>query len=472
MIGGARGTDYSARMDGGRRMAVPGAQCVCVHGPAGDLDLVVPTGATGREVAEEYARQTSLSSIPVLLTTLGRAVRPDLTLADSGLSSGDVLVAVSTVLPSAPAIRHRGSAASGAVSGPAVSTWLGAAAVLAVLGGVLAAWLPTGGSRTTAVAALALAALVGALPLTGAARQRALAAPAFAGAAVLALVWQPGAAALPLVVGIAALAAAATAALARALAREPHEGLLVWVVGGIATFVLTGTAALLGMGPAVVWSLALVAAMVAARVIPAVAVDVPDQMLVDLERLAVTAWSARERPRGRRGRAVVPSAFVAAVADRGGRIVTAGAVAVAGATGVAATQLLATADRPVDRVGARLLVGLVGAALVLVARTHRHGAARSWLRVGGLTAWLSLAWHVRDGLSAEATWGLVGGAVALAVGLVVAAVATGRGWRSAWWSRRAELAEALAGALAVAAVTVSTGLFRHLWEFASTRFSG
>ena len=44
------------------------------------------------------------------------------------------------------------------------------------------------------------------------------------------------------------------------------------------------------------------------------------------------------------------------------------------------------------------------------------------------------------------------------------AVATGRGWRSAWWSRRAEVAEGLAGAGAIAALVVASGLFRALWE--------
>jgi hypothetical protein len=44
------------------------------------------------------------------------------------------------------------------------------------------------------------------------------------------------------------------------------------------------------------------------------------------------------------------------------------------------------------------------------------------------------------------------------------AVATGRGWRSAWWSRRAEVAEGLAGAGTIAALVVASGLFRTLWE--------
>ena len=53
--------------------------------------------------------------------------------------------------------------------------------------------------------------------------------------------------------------------------------------------------------------LLLVLAMLAARVVPAIAIDVPDSYLIDMDRLAITAWSAREpaaqpaRP-GRRAR--------------------------------------------------------------------------------------------------------------------------------------------------------------------------
>ena len=50
--------------------------------------------------------------------------------------------------------------------------------------------------------------------------------------------------------------------------------------------------------------------------------------------------------------------------------------------------------------------------------------------------------------------------------LVLVAVATGRGWRSVWWSRRAEVAEGFCAAAALASVVVSTGLFRTLWEIA------
>jgi hypothetical protein len=213
-----------------------------------------------------------------------------------------------------------------------------------------------------------------------------------------------------------------------------------------------------------VWGLLLLLATLAARFVPALAVDVPDQFLIDLERLAVTAWSARERPHGRRGRMVVPPAAVARVAARGARIVTGSAVGVWVVVAVSAPMLLATAVLPVDRIGARVMVGLAGAALLLAARSYRHPAARALLRGAGLTCWAALTVVLLAILDTPGSLALGLAGILLAVVLVLVAVATGRGWRSAWWSRRAEVAEGLAGAGTIAALVVASGLFRALWE--------
>ena len=161
----------------------------------------------------------------------------------------------------------------------------------------------------------------------------------------------------------------------------------------------------------------------------------------------------------------MPPAAVAHVAARGARIVTASAAGVWVVAAVSAPMLLATATLPVDRIGARVLVGLAGAALLLAARSYRHPAARAMLRGAGLTCWAALA-VVLLGLldtsgSARPRPRRHRCSPSL---LVVVAVATGRGWRSAWWSRRAEVAEGLAGAGAIAALVVASGLFRALWE--------
>ena len=58
-------------------------------------------------------------------------------------------------------------------------------------------------------------------------------------------------------------------------------------------------------------------------------------------------------------------------------------------------------------------------------------------------------------------------AVGLGVIALAAAVATGRGWRSVWWSRWAEVAESMCGSFAIASAVVAAGIFRRLWETTS-----
>jgi hypothetical protein len=160
----------------------------------------------------------------------------------------------------------------------------------------------------------------------------------------------------------------------------------------------------------------------------------------------------------------VPPQAVAIVAARGTRIVTGSAAAIWAVVAVAAPMLLVTANLPVDRIGARVLVGLAGAALLLAARSYRHVTARVLLRGAGITCWTALLVVALQVLDVEGAVGLGIAGVALATLMVVVAVAIGRGWRSAWWSRRAEVAEGLAGAGAIAALVVASGLFRTLWE--------
>jgi hypothetical protein len=120
-----------------------------------------------------------------------------------------------------------------------------------------------------------------------------------------------------------------------------------------------------------------------------------------------------------------------------------------------------------DRIGAWCLVGFAGAALLLAARSYRHAAARALLRTAGLVCWSVLAVAVFDAAGQRTEGFVAGGAVVLAFLVLMVAVALGRGWRSAWWSRQAEIAEAVCGAFAVGSVVVAVGLFRHLWELTS-----
>ena len=439
-----------------------GSLALTVHGPAGVVDVVVPPEAVGLDVAKEYAAQCRLAFAPTLHTRLGATLPPDQTLAKVGIRSGDVLAA-------GGAVRGAGDARTPAPRrtvdepGPLSAVWFSVAVGLAGLAG----WFATrvdGAERDIAIAVLAGSALVGVLPVGRFSGHRMVAAPAFAGAAAFAAVWAPEPVRLPTIVGVTALVAAVTAAVARALDERADEFMRVWMVAGVGLFLVTGGGALLRASPEVVWGLLVVLAMLAARFVPGLAVDVPDQFLIDIERLAVTAWSARERPTGRRGRTVVPPQAVAVVAARGTRLVTGSAAAIWAVVAISAPMLLASATLPVDRIGARVLVGLAGAALLLAARSYRHATARAFLRGAGLTCWAALLVVALQVLDVEGSMSLGIAGIALATLMVVVAVATGRGWRSAWWSRRAEVAEGLAGAGAIAALVVASGLFRTLWE--------
>ncbi len=346
--------------------------------------------------------------------------------------------------------------------------WVAFAVALAGLAGWYASGLPDSSTqRDVAIGVLGIAAMLCALPLGPLAEHRVLGAPAFAGAAAFAVAWSPEPERLPTILGITGLVAAVAAAVARALDTRAAEGLRVWILAGSAVFVVTMLAALTDVPAQVVWAFLLLMAMLAARFVPVLAVDVPDQLLIDLERLAVTAWSARDRPTGRRGRTIVPRSAVAVVAESGARTVTAASAAILVVSLTTALLLLREAAGGIDAIGARSEVGLVGAGLLLAARSYRHVGARALLRGAGLGCWLVLAIDLFEVMGPSAETVVAAVAIAGGVLMVLVAVALGRGWRSAWWSRRAEVAEGICGAFAVASVVVAAGFFTGIWEMTS-----
>jgi hypothetical protein len=452
-----------AGLQSGRRDSL----ALTVHGPLGSVDLVVPPEAAATDVAREYAAQSGLASIPLIFTELGEPLSPDTPLVDGGVDTGDVLVATTSVYRAPTRKRATKPTRRRTEAGPISVLWVCLAAAAAVLGGWLAAHSVSQQHQDVAVDLLLAGAVLGVLPIGVYRHVRALAAPAFAGAAAFALVWDADLDKLPLVLGIAGLAAAVAAGVARALDDGTDAAARVWMVTGAGLFTITALASLFDVAPRVTWSVLLVLAMLAARVVPTMAVDVPDNFLIDMDRLAITAWSARERPRSRRGRVVVPEAAVVAVATRGSAIISATAAAILAVSALSAPLLLEAADLPIDRIGARLLVFLCGGGLLLSARSYRHSAARALLRLAGLACWAALVWAMVPVLS-DSQWLTVGVAAVLLAGLlVIVAVATGRGWRSAWWARRAEVAESVCGSFAIASLVVSAGFFRTLWELTS-----
>ena len=428
-------------MEGGRRLA-HGTVALTVHGPSGALDLVVPPEASVDDVAREYAAKAGLQFAPdpaqPARDGTGRRVV-------AGRRSAS---AAATCWP--PAAPYAGTRATTsrrsrtrrrpAPSRSCGSQWPSAVAALAGWFGSRVGGLDTDEGRLT-VALLGFSAFLGVLPIGRLSAHRMVAAPAFAAAAAFAVVWAPEPERLPTVVGVSALVAAVAAGVARALDVQGDEALRVWIVVGVGLFLVTGAGALLHADPRVVWGLLLLAAMLAARFVPAIAIDVPDQFLIDLERLAVTAWSARDRPHGRRGRTVVPPAAVAQVAARGSRIVTASAAGVWVVVAVVRADAAGhrrPARRPDRRTGHGRPLGRGAAA---GCAQHRHPAARAMLRGAGLTCWAALVVVLLGVVDPRQGFALGIAGILLAVLLVVVAVATGRGWRSAWWSRRAEVAE-------------------------------
>ena len=448
---------------------------VSVHGAAGVLDLVVPAGATSVDVAREYAKQAAesgraagaVSGIPLLQTALGERLNAALPLADAGVQTGDVLVATAGV--------HRPrrvtllQAAKNAPESPALASMI---ATVAALAAVLAAWYAGRAgeetTRTAAVGILLACALVGVLPVGRHTRQRAAAAPAFAAAAAFAALYEPGVHLLPAILGAAGIAAAVVAGIGRAVSAEADELGAVWIAAGLTVFACCSLPALMGWDARVAWTLLVFGSMMAARFAPSLAIDVPDEALLDLDRLAVTAWSARDAQRkGRRGRIVVAADAMERLVHRASRIVTGASAAILVTVAVASPLLLHTATIDLDRIGARCLVLFAGCSLLLAARSYRHAAARGLLRLAGLAALVSLAVHLVLGPGAELLDTFFYVVVALGAVALAAAIATGRGWRSVWWSRRAEVAESLCGSLAFAAAVVAAGVFRRLWEMTS-----
>lgn len=436
---------------------------VTVYGPGAALDLMVPADVPVGAVAQAYAADVGAPSVPLLLTPTGAPLDYRQALADAGVGAGSTLVATFEPMPrGAPAARTP-DGGTGARTTSGGRWWALAAAVAAVLSCSLASALD-GGRRTAVVALLLGAAVVAVVPVGRRIADRALFAPAFAGAGGFVLAYEPGLESLPLTLAMAALLAAVTAGVGRALGAGAADLHNVWIASSLVVFALSVGCVLAGFGPQVFWSVLLLLAVFATRFIPGFAVDVPDQLLIDLERLAVTAWSARDRPRGRRGRTVVPRAGVEALLERGSMIVSGGAAAILLATVLAVPGLLATATLGVDELGARFLVFFAGGALLLAGRSYRHTLARGLLRAAGLFAWVVLSVHVLTDAERQTLALVAGVSLALACAVVAAAIATGRGWRSVWWSRRAEIGESLCGAFVIASLVVASGLFRVVWE--------
>lgn len=447
---------------------------ISVVGAGARLDLAVPGSAPVGALAEEYAAAAGLAGPPELTTAAGARLDPGATVEAAGLQHGDVLVATShdergpvpaSAGTAAALDRQLPSSTLTVVLVAACASALGAGALVAISGG--------DGLRAACGAVFLLCGLVASSPLVPLTvdRARALSAagPAFGASAGVALTFTGRPGGVLLTVTVAALLAVVVAAVGRTWLDDEHDELVdAWLVVAAAVAVVAGL--MLATGASVVPLLAVVyaAAVAASRLMPYAVVDVPDQALLDLDRLAVTAWSAREQSRGsRRRRAMVQQPAVVDLVRRGQRLVAAGTVAIAAAVSVTGPLLVLRSGEDVQGIGALAMVGLGAGGLALVARSFRSVLPRVLLRASALwTAGFLGVELLRHGGAPAAWWSFAATALLAAV-VVVVAVSLGRGWRSVWWARAADVAEALAIVLVVAALPLASGLFDAVRAFTS-----
>lgn len=448
---------------------------VTLVGDAGRADLAVPLWVDIASLAHGYAEWCGSDTDPVLVTSAGAELDPAGTVEQVGLQHGDVVVALSpaarpTPDPADPTLR-RGPVArvvpvQSAVLLVAALCGLAAAGVLAAHGG-------SGPARTVCLVILLVCALVTSAPLGASAgvgvRARTAAGPAFGAGAGFVAAYSGAAGGLLLGVAVAALAAAVFAAVGRAFLDSEHDEIVeVWLVVGAALAVLTTALLLLGGTTQALCAVLFGVAVVAARLLPYGVVDVPDQALLDLDRLAVTSWSAREQPRGsRRRRSVVRFDGVTEVVRRGRRLVAAGTIVIAVAVATTGPLLTIGSGRDLEGVSSLVMVGLGGVALSLVARSFRSSLPRMALRVSATWVLAVLGFAVLDEFGPRTDWAAFAGAAVLALLVTLTAVSLGRGWRSVWWARVADVVEGLSIVLVVAAVPLASGFFDVVRGFTS-----
>ena len=447
---------------------------LAVDGPRGRLDVAAPLWADVATVLENYAAETGEREPLALLTATGSVLESSASIQRLGLRHGDLLIAVHTHphdVEMTSFLDVRSLRGQRIVPLPA---WVPAvtaiiSTIAAVLAATTAALLGVGPVRVGVAGALFLAAA--SIPFIAETRPRlrswVMAAPTFAGAAAFVVTADTGPGDTLLSIGAAGLAAATAAAYARAVAPTlADDELIVWLCSGATVAAVAVTGLLLESSGTAAWAVLLLISVVSARVLPTFAVDVPDHVLIDFQRLAVTAWSARERPRRAR-RGIVRLEDVSEVARHGITVVSAGAMAVAIVSAASSALLLLSADDTSTRLGARIMVVAAGISLALGARAFRARIPRTALRLaGGLVLAPSVGLLVVDsGLS----WQPTAAALATIAGVLVAVagLALGRGWRSVWWGRAAEILDTLSVIVVIGAIPLATGLFETVRQAAA-----
>ncbi len=268
---------------------------------------------------------------------------------------------------------------------------------------------------------------------------------------------------LELAVTVGSLTAAVVLAFARS-GRTDGEAVVasVLLLAAVGTALAFGIGLTLGGSPRVPAAILLGLLPGVLRVLPSYSLDVPDEQLIDVNRLAVTAWTARtSRTPARRIRL---AELRREVADAQ-RTVSAAAVTVSALAVLLAGLVLARPGSPTARWGSIALVSLVLLALALQPRSARSLVNKVAPRLAAALLLGELAIELAGRHSPAGS--LLGAAGLLLAGLLgcAAASAVATGWTSLRLSRSADLLESLAVLLALPAALIAVdaiSTFRQL----------
>ena len=282
------------------------------------------------------------------------------------------------------------------------------------------------------------------------------------------------------------------AGLALPVAASPGAGRVAFVAGCAVGTALAGTAricagrrdgaarvamtalALLGslgvVGILLGWPSYAVAALaaglgpIAVRLLPGLGLEVPDEQLVDVERLSTTVWSAREVRVPRRRRVRVEE--IATQFRHARDIVAAGTVWASAVVLLATAVLLSTAGRgAVARWGAFALCLLLALAMGYQSRSVRDRLPRYALLTSATVLVLEAVVALRQVGGLDTLVIAIAALVVTGVLVLAGSVALGRGWHSTRLSRLADALEGVAVVLSLpAAIVAADGIeaFRRM----------
>ncbi|MGZ4697673.1 MAG: hypothetical protein ACXVGT_09230 [Oryzihumus sp.] len=197
------------------------------------------------------------------------------------------------------------------------------------------------------------------------------------------------------------------------------------------------------------------------RMLPSLGLDVPDEQLVDTERLSTTIWSVREPTRRRRRRIRLPELQHRFREARD--VVAAGTLWGAALAPVALAVLLATPDRTsLSRWGAVALCALTVMGLGYQSRAVRDRLPRFALLGAGAVVLAEGLYAVGQLAGAAAATGVVATVLLIAVLALAGSLAFTRGWSSPRLSRLADLLEGTAVVCCLPAALVAGDLLELL----------